>query len=109
MVLCLVVRFEVFVCFFKRFLFDGANKAFALFVLLNLVAFLPQLSESIDQDTTDDIAKKHVHKNSVNHVRNEPTGFERIHVFTDLFVNVKFDDAVEQGLAVIFGYFLRVK
>jgi hypothetical protein len=108
-VLGLVVGLEVLVGLFEGFLFDAADEALALFVLFDFITFLPEFCKGIDQDTSNNISKQHIHENSVNHIRDEPAQFKRFHVLTDLFPNVQFNDTVEQGLTVVFGYFLRIQ
>jgi hypothetical protein len=108
-VLRLVVGLEVLVGLFEGFLFNATDEAFALFVLFYFIAFLPKFCKGINQDTSNNISKQHIHENSVNHIRDEPAQLKRFHILTDLFANIQFNDTVEQGLAVVFWYFLRVQ
>lgn len=48
---------QILIRLFERLFLDSTDKAFALLILLNLIALLSELSECIYQNTSDYVAE----------------------------------------------------
>ena len=108
MVLLDVVRFEVQAFLLEGLLLDAADEALTLFIVEHLFPLDSEGGKFIDEDTSEDVLEEHTHDDNVDHVVGEPAGFEGIHVLADLLLDVEFNHAVEDSLAVVVGVLVGV-
>ena len=108
MVLLDVMGLQVKTLLFKGLFVNATNEAFSFFVIDHLFSLGPQGGEVVDQDTSQYITEQHVHEDHVDHVIWEPTRFEWIHIFTDLFLDVELYHTTKHSFTVIFWIFLWV-
>ena len=108
MVLLYVVSFQVKALFFKSFFINTTYEAFSFLILNHLFSLSSKRCEVIDQDTSKNISKEHVHKYSVDHVISKSSRFEGIHIFTNLFFDIEFNHTIKDTLTVSIRIFIRV-
>ena len=108
MVLLDVVSFEVLAFFLKGFLIDAADKAFFCFIFEHFLPFRSQRCKIINENTSKNVSKEHVHEDDVYHIICKPSSFKLIHVLSDLLFNIEFDHAVIHGLTMYLRILLRV-
>lgn len=94
--------FDVLVLFLEDLFCDTADEAHALLIFLYLLSLLPQLRKSINEDTTDNIPEKQLHKDRVDHIEEEAASLERLHLRSDLLLDVQLDNAVQDRTAMLF-------
>jgi hypothetical protein len=102
MVLLGIMSLEVKTSFLQGLTIDSADEAFASFVLQHFVSLPTQAGEVINEHTSNNIAKEHIHEDNVDHIIAEPSSLELLHVVADFLLDVELNDAAENGLAVMF-------
>ena len=84
---------------------DVANVGFIL--VPELISFF-EFSESIDDDTSNNVLEKKLHKTDISNIEDKPSHFELIHIISDGPTGIKHQDTVKDVFTCITGNFLLV-
>lgn len=65
MIMETIMYFDIFILFLEDLLGNSTNEAHSLFILFYFLSFLPQLSESVNEDTGNNVGEYKFHENNV--------------------------------------------
>jgi len=99
---------QIFAFLLKSLAVNPADKALLSFVFQHILPLAPKWGKVVNQDTTKYVSEEHIHENNVDHVVDESSWLEDLHVFAYLLVYVQLYDTFIHSFAVLLWILVRI-